>query len=100
MAQAFFNQLVKAEWLVQAKKPDRDMKLLESVIFSDPDGKKWTAKEGAIINGASIPGFLWSVFPGHLTWVIIVEQACCTIIIVKIPRAKIFLISTICFIRR
>ena len=31
------------------------VKLLESLTFTDPDGKKWLAPKGSIVNGASIP---------------------------------------------
>jgi len=52
-----FDNTVKAEWL-----PDgRDMKLLESVSFTDKSGKTWVAPAGSIINGANIPRFFWRV---------------------------------------
>ena len=38
---------------------DRDMELQEEFSYTDPDGKSWTAKIGDIVNGASIPAFLW-----------------------------------------
>lgn len=52
-----FDNTVKAEWL--AGEP-RDMRLLETVRFTDSAGKIWEAPDDSIINGASIPKFFWS----------------------------------------
>jgi len=42
----------------------RDMKLEEDFCFVDSTGRKWVAKRGSVINGASIPPVLWSVIGG------------------------------------
>jgi hypothetical protein len=39
--------------------PDRDMKLLEDFVYFDPDGRRWEAPKDSVVNGASIPPFLW-----------------------------------------
>lgn len=54
-----FTTPVKTEWLA-----GRDMRLLEDVIYIDPDGKEWIAPKGARINGASIPKAFWSILGG------------------------------------
>ena len=50
----------KTEWLVDDSGKDRDMSLLEEFWYEDPDGRKWTAPKGSVVNGASIPRPLWS----------------------------------------
>lgn len=54
-----FEGNVVARWLTHGG-DDRDMQLLEEFVFTDPDGKRWIAPEGSIVNGASIPAVLWS----------------------------------------
>jgi hypothetical protein len=54
-----FDSSVKTEWL-----KGRDMKLLEDVRYTAPDGKEWVAPKGSRINGASIPKAFWSVLGG------------------------------------
>lgn len=55
-----FKGDVIALWL-----PDgRNMQLMQRFAFIDPRGKEWTAPKGAVVNGASIPGSLWSVVGG------------------------------------
>ncbi|MEK9810377.1 MAG: DUF1353 domain-containing protein [Candidatus Nanopelagicales bacterium] len=46
---------VKVEWLDNG----RDMRLLESLTYTDQNGQQWKALEGDIIDGASIPRFFW-----------------------------------------
>lgn len=53
-----FEGDVVAKWLKNSGK-DRDMELMVEFTYSDPDNKIWTAKAGDIVNGASIPAFLW-----------------------------------------
>jgi hypothetical protein len=55
-----FSGNPKTEWLVDTGKEDRDMLLLEDFWYIDPDGRKWEAPNGSVINGASIPRPLWS----------------------------------------
>jgi len=56
----YFSGNPKTEWLSNPHQGDRNMKLLEDFYFVDPDGDRWLAPKGSIINGASIPRFLWS----------------------------------------
>jgi len=55
-----FSGNPKTEWLVETGKEDRDMQLLEDFWYDDPDGRRWLAPVGSIINGASIPRPLWT----------------------------------------
>ena len=55
-----FKGDVIALWL-----PDgRNMQLSQRFAFIDPRGKEWVAPEGSVVNGASIPGALWSTVGG------------------------------------
>lgn len=56
-----FSGNPKTEWLTHPTIPDRDMKLLEDFWYIDPDGRRWLAPIGSIINGASIPRPLWTI---------------------------------------
>lgn len=55
-----FSGNPQTEWLVDTGKADREMKLLEDFWYDDPDGRRWNASKGSVINGASIPRPLWS----------------------------------------
>ncbi len=50
---------VSVKWLNEPKDKYRNMELISDVIFVH-DEKQWKARSGEIINGASIPPFLWS----------------------------------------
>ncbi len=52
-----FSAPIKAEWLEDGRK----MRLLEDITYTDPNGMNWLAREGDVVDGASIPGWLWSV---------------------------------------
>ena len=54
-----FSGAPKTEWLNQPADDARDMKLLEEFAYSDSNGKRWDAPLGSVINGASIPQWLW-----------------------------------------
>ncbi len=56
-----FSGNPKTEWLNDPNSPDRDMKLLEDFWYTDPNGRKWPAPMGSVVNGASIPRPLWSI---------------------------------------
>lgn len=56
-----FEGRVIAEWL--DGRGDR-MRLEEPFSYTDPTGVKWDVPSGAVVNGASIPGALWSMV-GH-----------------------------------
>ncbi len=53
-----FTGDVVAKWLRHDGK-DRDMKLVKPFSFKDSKSINWTAPVGSIVNGASIPKFLW-----------------------------------------
>jgi hypothetical protein len=52
-----FTNKIKTVWLANG----RDMMLLEDVSYIDSNGKEWLCEQGSIINGASIPTFLWTL---------------------------------------
>lgn len=51
---------VKAEWLSDG----RSMKLLADFSFFDDQGIEWFAPAGSVVDGASIPRWLWSIIGG------------------------------------
>lgn len=59
MGNGSFSGNPKTEWLCQHG-DDRNMCLLETFWYIDPQGRRWEAPKGAITNGASIPRTLWS----------------------------------------
>ncbi|MCE9524687.1 MAG: DUF1353 domain-containing protein [Planctomycetales bacterium] len=55
-----FKGDVIALWL-----PDgRNMQLTQTFVYVDPRGKEWVAPKDSVVNGASIPGTLWSTVGG------------------------------------
>lgn len=54
---ATFEGTVTTEWL--RDEDGRKMKLLEDFTYIDATGKRWSARKGATIDGASIPRALW-----------------------------------------
>lgn len=50
----------EATWLNNG----RDMKLLKDFLFIDSRGRSWIAEKDRVVNGASIPQFLWSIVGG------------------------------------
>ena len=46
---------------------ERDIELIEDLVFVDPNEKPWLAPKGTIANGASIPKPLWSWIGGPFT---------------------------------
>jgi hypothetical protein len=59
MGNGSFSANPRTEWLSD-EGDDRNMRLLEPFWYIDPQGRRWEAPKGAIINGASIPRTLWS----------------------------------------
>ncbi len=53
---AYYTTTVVVEWLQDEK---RRMRLMHPVSFFDASGIEWIAKEGDVIDGASIPRFFW-----------------------------------------
>lgn len=57
---------VETKWLVENGE-DRRMELLSEFSYIDPNGKKWTTPKGWIVDGASIPRFLWTLVGSPFT---------------------------------
>jgi Protein of unknown function (DUF1353) len=55
-----FKGDVIALWLSDG----RNMQLTQRFAYVDPRGKEWVAPKDSVVNGASIPGSLWSVVGG------------------------------------
>jgi len=55
-----FEGEVQTQWLT-TDEPNRQMRLLAQFIFVDQNGTRWEANIGDVIDGASIPQFLWSL---------------------------------------
>jgi hypothetical protein len=55
-----FTGEVQTRWLDDGRR----MALLAPINYVDPDGVRWIAPTGAIVDGASIPRFAWSVIGG------------------------------------
>jgi len=62
-----FSGNPKTEWLIDNNGADRNMTIIEEFWYLDPDGKKWVAPKGSVINGASIPCPLWSMIGSPYT---------------------------------
>lgn len=58
-----FEGPVRVEWM-RGDQSDREMKLLEDLIYVDPKGKRWIAKKGYVTDGATIPKVFWSLVGG------------------------------------
>ena len=60
---------------------DRDCRLLEDFSYTDGRRKIWTARQGAVVNGASIPKAFWTIIGGPLEgkyrYASIVHDAAC-----------------------
>lgn len=52
-----FSGLVQSEWLENG----RDMRILRPFTFTDSKGVDHLVPEGTIVNGASIPRWLWTI---------------------------------------
>jgi hypothetical protein len=57
---------VQTKWLVE-NGVDRRMELLAEFSYIDASGKKWTTPTGWIVDGASIPRFLWTLVGSPFT---------------------------------
>src|SRR5262249_24298826 len=60
MSQGKFSAEPRTQWLTEAG-PDRQIRVLERFVFTDPGGRDWEAPAGSVVDGASIPRPLWSV---------------------------------------
>lgn len=61
MSLGSFSGNPRTEWLTDPSTPDRDMRLLDDFWYDDPDGRRWKAPAGSVVNGASIPRPLWAL---------------------------------------
>ena len=52
----YFSGSVIADWLDNSK---RNMRTMSMIYYVDSKGKKWVVPRWSLINGASIPRFLW-----------------------------------------
>lgn len=55
----FIGEIV-TKWLENG----REMELTKPFVYVDPDGLRWEAPKGSVVDGASIPQFGWSVVGG------------------------------------
>lgn len=46
-----FSGNPKTEWLVDESGSDRSMRLLEDFWYLDPDGRRWPAPRGSVVDG-------------------------------------------------
>jgi len=58
-----FFGVIKTRWL---SGHPRDMRLMETVRFTDPRGESWYAYRDSIINGASTGWFFRRLFPAYV----------------------------------
>ncbi|MGQ8704373.1 DUF1353 domain-containing protein [Serratia sp. TSA_198.1] len=56
----FFSGKIITHWLTD-QNPNRNMQLVDSYSYTDPNNNNWDAPMDSIINGASIPQALWTV---------------------------------------
>src|SRR6266849_10466453 len=55
-----YSGYVEARW----ENDGRTMTLLTELRYTDPQGVVWTAPIGSVVDGASIPRYLWSIMGG------------------------------------
>lgn len=77
----FIGEVV-AKWLKHSG-DDRNMQLLEDFAYVDPDGIRWDAPRGSVVNGASIPSALWNTigppFVGDYRRASVVHDVACEV---------------------
>ncbi|HEY0626900.1 MAG TPA: DUF1353 domain-containing protein [Allosphingosinicella sp.] len=77
---AQFSGEPKTIWLTEGG-ADRRMKLVEDFWFDDRTGTRWHAKQGSVVDGASIPRALWvlvgSPYTGEYRRASIVHDIAC-----------------------
>lgn len=56
----FFEGEVITRWLRDGDQGDRNMELMEDFHYVDGNGRRWTARKGEWVNGASIPSAFWT----------------------------------------
>ncbi len=75
-----FSPPPRTEWLSDGA-DERGMRLLEDFWYRDPQGRRWLAPAGTVIDGASIPRTLWaavgSPYTGNYRRASIVHDVAC-----------------------
>jgi Protein of unknown function (DUF1353) len=61
MGHGKFSGALEAVWLTQEGTADRDMRIVRTFSFTDPDSREWNAPAGSVVDGASIPRALWTI---------------------------------------
>jgi hypothetical protein len=59
-AQEYFGKFI-GEFEARFNPDGRTVTLLSELAFIDPDGRRWTAPKGIVVDGASIPRLLWTI---------------------------------------
>lgn len=89
MTTGTFSGTPMTEWLIEPGS-DRSMRLLQDFWYIDPEGRRWEAPQGSVINGASIPETLWasvgSPYTGDYRRASIVHDVACAH--ASIPREQ------------
>lgn len=71
-----YSGRVQAEWITKGQ-----MRLLNDFSYTDPEGIKWLASKGSVVNGASIPSSLWgfigSPFSGEYRDASVIHDVAC-----------------------
>lgn len=57
----YFEGDVVVRWTFGKVIPARGMQLLEKFAYVDPTGKRWEARKGYVVDGASIPRIFWTL---------------------------------------
>ncbi len=80
MSYGTFSNNPRTEWLCDGA-DERAMRLLEDFWYDDPDGRRWPAPAGTVVDGATIPRTLWaavgSPYTGNYRRASIVHDVAC-----------------------
>lgn len=78
----YFDGDVVVRWTFGTRIPARGMQLLQKFAYIDPSGKRWEARKGYIVDGASIPRIVWTLvgspFTGKYRRASVVHDYYCT----------------------
>jgi hypothetical protein len=77
-----FEGNVVSTWCVEPSARDRKMQIMEDFKYIDPSGALWLVPRGRIVDGASIPEFLWgpmigSPFTGDFRRASVIHDVAC-----------------------
>jgi hypothetical protein len=80
MSYGTFSNPPRTEWLSEGA-DERGMRLLDDFWYIDPEGRRWLATAGTVVDGASIPRTLWSAvgspYTGNYRRASIVHDVAC-----------------------